>query len=134
MVSPDILGVSSGAGFGAAIAILFSLPLLVIEGSAFLFGLLSVGFAVTLAKIYKGESILVLVLSGIIMSSLFTSLISLVKFVADPTSKLPAITYWLMGSLQCGDNAGHTPWRSVYSPRSCILHAHRMATERFFTW
>jgi iron complex transport system permease protein len=99
MVSPDILGVSSGAGFGAAIAILFSLPLLVIEGSAFLFGLLSVGFAVTLAKIYKGESILVLVLSGIIMSSLFTSLISLVKFVADPTSKLPAITYWLMGSL-----------------------------------
>ncbi|WP_245920455.1 FecCD family ABC transporter permease [Methanospirillum stamsii] len=99
MVSPDILGVSSGAGFGAAIAILFSLPLLLIEASAFFFGLLSVGFAITLSRIYKGESILVLVLSGIIMSSLFTSLISLVKFVADPTSKLPAITYWLMGSL-----------------------------------
>jgi len=99
MVSPDILGVSSGAGFGAAVAILFSLPLLIIEGSAFFFGLLSVGFAMTLARIYKGESILVLVLSGIIMGSFFTALISLVKFVADPTSKLPAITYWLMGSL-----------------------------------
>ncbi|PWR71274.1 FecCD family ABC transporter permease [Methanospirillum lacunae] len=99
MVSPDILGVSSGAGFGAAIAILCSLPVLMIEGSAFFFGLASVGFAVTLAKIYKGESILVLVLSGIIMGSLFTSLISLVKYVADPTAKLPAITYWLMGSL-----------------------------------
>ncbi|NLV27056.1 MAG: iron ABC transporter permease [Methanomicrobiales archaeon] len=99
MVSPDILGVSSGAGFGAAVAILFSLPLLLIEGSAFFFGLLSVGFAILLSQIYKGESILVLVLSGIIMGSFFTSLISLVKFVADPTSKLPAITYWLMGSL-----------------------------------
>ncbi|MFH0968063.1 MAG: iron ABC transporter permease [Methanobacteriota archaeon] len=99
MVSPDILGVSSGAGFGAAIAILFSLPILLIEASAFLFGLLSVVFAITLSRIYKGESILVLVLSGIIMGSLFTSLISLIKYVADPTSKLPAITYWLMGSL-----------------------------------
>jgi len=99
MVSPDILGVSSGSGFGAAIAILCSLPILMIEASAFVFGLASVGFAVTLARIYKGESILVLVLSGIIMGSFFTSLISLVKYVADPTSKLPAITYWLMGSL-----------------------------------
>ena len=99
MVSPDILGVSSGSGFGAAIAILCSLPILMIEASAFVFGLVSVVFAVTLSKIYKGESILVLVLSGIIMGSLFTSLISLIKYVADPTSKLPAITYWLMGSL-----------------------------------
>ncbi|TCD47466.1 iron ABC transporter permease [Chlorobium sp. N1] len=101
MVSPDILGVSSGAGFGAALAILLSLPVIAVQVSAFLGGLGAVLLAVTVAKAAakRHEGVLVLVLSGMVISAVFTALISLMKYVADPESKLPTITYWLMGSL-----------------------------------
>ncbi len=100
MVSPDILGVSSGAGFGAALAILFSLPVAGIQAFSFVGGITAVLIAVSISKAIgrSHDSVLVLVLSGIIISSLFGALLSMLKYVADPDDKLPAITYWLMGS------------------------------------
>jgi iron complex transport system permease protein len=101
MVSPDILGVTSGAGFGAALGILLSVPVLVIQTFSFLGGIGAVLIAVSISKwIGKAhDRILVLVLSGMVISSLFGAMLSLLKYVADPNEKLPAITYWLMGSL-----------------------------------
>lgn len=101
MVSPDILGVSSGAGFGAALAILLSLPTAAIQAVSFAGGISAVLLAVGISKsMSRGrDSILVLVLSGIVISSLFGALLSMLKFAADPLDKLPAITFWLMGSL-----------------------------------
>ncbi len=101
MVSPDILGVSSGAGFGAALAILLSMPVLGIQLFSFFGGISAVLIAMTVSKLIgnRHEPILVLVLSGIIISSFFGAMLSLIKYVADPDNKLPAITYWLMGSL-----------------------------------
>ncbi|WP_096233614.1 iron ABC transporter permease [Thermoanaerobacterium sp. RBIITD] len=99
MVSPDILGASAGAGFGAAIAILMSLGPIGIQISAFLFGLGAVATAYTMATIISrnNSAILVLVLTGMVVSTMFSSFTSMVKYVADPESKLPAITFWLMG-------------------------------------
>ena len=101
MVSPDILGVTAGAGLGAALAILLSLPPIGIQLLSFAGGLSAVLIAVSISKsIGKAHDvILVLVLSGMIISSLCGALLSMVKYVADPDDKLPAITYWLMGSL-----------------------------------
>ena len=101
MVSPDILGVSSGAGFGAALAILLSLPVAGVQASAFAGGILAVVLAISISRSIgrHHNAILVLVLSGIIISALFSALISLAKFSADPENRLPAITFWLMGSL-----------------------------------
>ena len=101
MVSPDILGASSGAGFGAALAILLSLPYFFVQVNAFAFGIAAVGLAYLICqKASRGkDAVLMLILAGIVVSTLFSSFITLVKFVADPDSKLPEITYWLMGSL-----------------------------------
>jgi iron complex transport system permease protein len=99
LVSPDILGVSSGAGFGAALAILLSGNQLAIQVSAFCFALLAVGISYSISKIVKGNPTLSLILAGMAIASLFGALLSLVKYVADPVNQLPAITYWLMGSL-----------------------------------
>ena len=101
MVSPDILGTSAGAGFGAAVAILLSFGSLGIQASAFVFGLAAVLFTYTISiKVGKGGNVmLVFILAGILVSTIFQSLISLSKYVADPYDKLPAITFWLMGSL-----------------------------------
>jgi iron complex transport system permease protein len=99
LVSPDILGVSAAAGFGACMAILLSASDATIQISAFIFGLLGVALAYLLSRVYKTTPILMLVLSGIVCGSVFSALISITKFVADPYSKLPEITFWLMGSL-----------------------------------
>ncbi len=99
LVSPDILGVSSGAGFGAAIAILFSFSAVMIQATAFLFGLVAVILTYSLSKKLRGNTILVMVLGGIAIAALFSALISCIKYLADPDSKLPEIVYWLMGSL-----------------------------------
>jgi iron complex transport system permease protein len=99
LVSPDILGVSSGAGFGAALAILLSWNLAMVQLSAFCFGILAVTVTYLLSRIYRTTPTLILVLSGIIVAAFFSALISLTKYVADPYEKLPAITFWLMGSL-----------------------------------
>lgn len=99
MAAPDILGASAGAGFGAALAIFFSFSSWGITLFAFLFSLITVLLVLLVAGRTKGEKVLGLVLAGIMISSLFQSGTSFIKLVADPTNKLPAITYWLMGSL-----------------------------------
>lgn len=101
MVSPDILGVSSGAGFGAAIAILFSFGPIGVQGLAFAFGLTAVFMTFCIrSTICRGDSSpLVLVLTGMVVSTLCTSFTSMIKYMADTEDKLPDITYWLMGSL-----------------------------------
>ncbi len=99
LVSSYTLGVSSGAGLGAALAILLSGSAAVIQLSAFSFSLIAVGVTYGLSRIYKGSSNLTLVLAGIIISSFFSALVSLIQYIADPTEKLPAIVFWLMGSL-----------------------------------
>ncbi len=99
MASPDILGASAGAGFGAALAILFSLSGPMITISAFSMSLLTVALVFWVSRHAKGDRVLGLVLAGIMVSSLFQSGTSFIKLVADPTNKLPQITYWLMGSL-----------------------------------
>jgi len=100
IASPDILGVSSGASFGAALAMIiaFNLPYLV-QLSSFIFGLLAVFFTYTIKKISKNENILYLVLSGIIVSAFFSALLSAVKYIADPYQQLPSIVFWTMGGL-----------------------------------
>ena len=101
LISPDILGVSSGAGFGAALAILLSWSMLGIQLSAFAFGLTAVLIALALSKRISGvhSQALVLLLSGIITGAMFGAFISLTKYIADAEYKLPDITFWLMGSL-----------------------------------
>ncbi|PWR71263.1 FecCD family ABC transporter permease [Methanospirillum lacunae] len=99
LVSPDILGVSSGAGFGAACAILLSLSTYYIQVSAFIGGITAVITTYLLSRLYKTGQVLVLVLSGVIVSSFFSALLSITKYVADPYEKLPTIVFWLMGSL-----------------------------------
>lgn len=99
LVSPDVLGVSAGAGFGAALGILLTSGVTGVAAvMSFAFGLSSVLLSWLLSRIKRESTILSLVLSGIIVSAVFNALISLVKFVADTDSELPAITYWLMGS------------------------------------
>lgn len=101
MVSPDILGVSSGAGFGASLAITLSLPLIGVQLMAFFFGLLAVLLALLVSRVIgkNHDKILMLVLSGMVTGAIFNALISLMKYIADSDSKLPDITFWLMGSL-----------------------------------
>ena len=96
-----VLGVSSGAGFGASVAILFSLSMLGIQLSAFAFGLTAVFIALALSRSISKlhNQTLVLLLSGIITGSMFGAFISLTKYLADAEYKLPDITFWLMGSL-----------------------------------
>jgi iron complex transport system permease protein len=99
LVSPDLLGVSAGAGFGAALAILLSGERILIQTSAFCFALLAVGIVYTVSKVIKGNRTLSLVLAGLAVSSLFSASLSLMEYIADPTDQLPTIIYWLMGSL-----------------------------------
>ena len=99
LVSPFILGVSGGAGFGAALAILLDGGTLGIQFSAFGFGALAVIIAVLLSRAYSSNPTLVLVLSGIITGGIFTALLGLLKYTADPEDKLPIIEFWLLGSL-----------------------------------
>lgn len=105
LVGPQILGVTSGAAFGGALAILLSESATMLIGLAFLFGLSAMGIVYILSMTRGRSQTLVLVLSGIVVSALFTALVSLVKFVADPDDKLPAIVFWLMGSFAAASNA-----------------------------
>lgn len=104
LVSPFLLGVSAGAGFGAALAILQGGGTLIIQLYAFAFGGLAVITAVALARLYKNSNTLVLILSGTITGSVFTALLGLLKYTADAESKLPVIEYWLLGSLSAAGN------------------------------
>ena len=99
MVSPDLLGASTGAGFGAALALFLSLSYFGVTLSAFCFGLAAVLLAYLISRKSRMDSTLSMVLAGMMISSLFTAGTSLIKLVADTENQLPAITYWLMGSL-----------------------------------
>ena len=99
MAAPDILGASSGAAFGAALAILANASTRMISLSAFFFSLLTVALVWLISHRTRGKKVLGLVLAGIMVSSLFSAGTSFIKLVADPSNQLPAITYWLMGSL-----------------------------------
>ena len=99
LVSPFILGVSAGASFGAALGLVLSLPSMAVQGMAFIFGIVAVGITYFLAHVYKSTPVLMLVLSGTVVSAFFQALLSILKFTAEGDEKLPAITFWLMGSL-----------------------------------
>lgn len=99
MASPDILGATKGAGFGAALAIFAGAGTRLSMLSAFGFGLLTVALVWLVSSQAKGKRVMNLILAGIIISSLFEAGTSYLKLVADPNDQLPKITYWLMGSL-----------------------------------
>ena len=100
LVSPDILGVSTGAALGAVVGIYLSLGVVAIQTLAFVMGLgaVVVVYAVV-AALRRHDPVLVLVLAGIVIGTLLGSCISLLKYLADPYNQLPAITFWLLGSL-----------------------------------
>lgn len=105
LVSPGILGVLSGAAFGAALGMLFSFTWLWVQLASFAGALVSLLLALWLGKDKEEPGLVRLVLAGMIVGSLFTALLSVIKYVADPYDKLPAIVYWLMGSLAMIDGA-----------------------------
>jgi iron complex transport system permease protein len=100
LVSPDILGASSGAALGAVIGIFFSLGVLAIQTLAFAGGLLAVGAVYLIGSAVRArDPILVLVLTGVVVGALLGAGVGLVKYLADPYNQLPAMTFWLLGSL-----------------------------------
>ena len=99
LVSPDLLGVSNGACVGAAVAILLGLGLFAIQGLAFIGGLIAVLMTMSLPKLVRRDSTIVLVLSGIIIAGFMMACLGLIKYLADPETQLADIVYWQMGSL-----------------------------------
>ena len=100
LVSPDILGVSSGAAFGAVLAIFLSLPVVASQGFAFAGGLTAVAMVVLIGNAVRGhDPILALILTGVVVGTLLGAGIAIIKYLADPYNQLPAITFWLLGSL-----------------------------------
>ncbi len=104
MAAPDILGATAGAAFGAALAIFLGLQSAGITAFAFVFGLISVGLVFLVGRLAPGKQVTNLILSGIMIGSLFSSGTSFIKLVADTQNQLPQITYWLMGSLASAKN------------------------------
>lgn len=98
LVSPQVLGISQGAAFGGALAILVGYSGVVLLGMAFFFGLAALVFVGALARIDGRTEVITVILSGMVIGALFAALVSIVQFVADPNTSLPAIVYWLMGS------------------------------------
>lgn len=99
MVSPGVLGVSAGAGFGAALGLLLNASGPGVQGLAFAGGLAAVALALALAHACERGTLLTLVVAGLVVSAFFQALVSLVKVVADPLNQLPSITFWLLGGL-----------------------------------
>ena len=104
LVSPDFLGVSSGACVGAAIAILLSLSSGLVQIFAFFGGILAVSLTVMIPRAMRSESNIMLVLAGIIIGGVMTSILGFIKYIADPETQLAAITYWQLGSFAYVDN------------------------------
>ena len=105
LATPDTLGVSSGASCGAVIALMLGMNLIGVQLVALVFGFFAVFITWTISKVRGKSSIVMIVLSGMVISALFEAMVSLLKYVADPEETLPTITYWLMGSLS---NASYT--------------------------
>lgn len=99
MVSPDTLGVASGASFGAALALLLDGNIFLVQILALFFGIVAMLLTLFISKKHGKLSIIMLILTGMVVSALFQALVSLAKYTADTEDRLPAITYWLMGSL-----------------------------------
>lgn len=99
LASSDVLGASAASAFGASIAIYFSFSNYGVQLSAFILGIISVLLVFIISQRIQTDSAIALVLTGMLVSTLFSSAISLIKYIADPFDKLPAITFWLMGSL-----------------------------------
>lgn len=98
LVSPDFLGVSSGACIGAAVAILLSMTAVFVQVFAFFGGILAVALTVLIPRLLRSDSNIMLVLAGIIVSGAMTSILGFIKYIADPETQLAAITYWQLGS------------------------------------
>ena len=99
LVSPDILGVSSGCALGAVIGILAGLPAVAMQGLAFAGGLAAAGLVLAVGALVRGhDRVLTLVLTGVVVGSLFSAGVAFAKAIADPYNQLPSITYWLLGS------------------------------------
>jgi len=103
MAAPDILGASAGASFGAALAIVLDMGEVMITVLAFASSLVCVALVIFVGGRAKGKRVIGLILAGIMIGSLFSSGTSFIKLMADPSDQLPAITYWLMGSLNGAD-------------------------------
>ena len=103
LVSPSLLGVLAGASFGAALGMVFFKNWYAVQCATFLGGVAAVAVAVGLARIYRVSGTIMLVLGGVISGALFSALLSLIKYLADPYNQLPAIVYWLMGNLSLAD-------------------------------
>lgn len=99
LATPDTLGVASGASFGAVLAMMFHWNLIGIQLMALCFGLISCFITYQIGRIKGKSSIVMIILSGMVVSSLFQALVSIIKYMADPEDELPSITYWLMGSM-----------------------------------
>lgn len=99
LATPDTLGVAAGASFGAALGLLMGQNLVIVQILALVFGLVAVALTCSISRIKGQSSIIMVVLAGMVIAALFQALVSLIKYAADPQDTLPAITYWLMGSL-----------------------------------
>lgn len=124
LISPDFLGVSSGACVGAALAILMSLPSGFIQLFAFVGGVAAVAMAISLPTLFRNRSNIMLVLAGIIVGSAMSSVMGFIKYVADPETQLAAITYWTMGSfnyISLGDILPTLPFMLVPAVVLCLL-------------
>ena len=113
LASPDLLGVSAGASLGAVLGILLGLPVAAVQGLAFAGGLGAVAGVALLARAVRGHAdpALVLVLAGIALGALMGAGVSLLKVLADPYNQLPAITFWLLGTLSGATRATSSPLR-----------------------
>src|ERR1700732_2831786 len=110
LVSPDILGASSGAALGAVVGIYLSFGVLAIQVVAFVGGLIAVAAVYVIGSAVRSrDPILVLVLTGVVVGSLFGARVGLVKYLADPYNQLPAMTFWLLGSLSATGGGGLLP-------------------------
>jgi iron complex transport system permease protein len=126
LVSPDILGASSGAALGAVLGIYFSLGVVGIESLAFLGGLLAVAAVYAIGSMLRaGDPILVLVLTGVVVGALLGAGVGLVKYLADPYNQLPAMTFWLLGSLAATTIADLVPLAAPVALGTAVLVALR---------
>lgn len=115
LATPDTLGCSNGASFGAALGILLGLNALGIQISALIFGILAVVLVFVFTRYRHANQIMMIILGGMVVSSLFSALVSLIKYVADPNDVLPVITFWLMGSFS------NSTVRSLYTGVPMII-------------
>jgi iron complex transport system permease protein len=126
LVSPDILGASSGAALGAVMGIYFSLGVLAIQAFAFVGGLLAVAAVYVIGSAVRSrDPILVLVLTGVVVGSLLGAGVGLVKYLADPYNQLPAMTFWLLGSLAAANVSDLLPLFGPVAIGTAILIALR---------